>query len=63
MVCDDFDAENVGCNAVIERKGKAVQDELAQDRVGRRPDLRMLEQKIRCASNFGLEALAQTRDP
>ncbi len=62
LVCDDLDAQNIRCDAVIQREGEAVQDELAEMGIRGRADIGMLKQKIRCASNFGFEALAQPRD-
>ena len=62
MVRDDLDAQHVGCGAVIQREGKAVQHEPAKMGIRGRADIGVLKQNIRCASDFGLEALAQPRD-
>jgi hypothetical protein len=59
---DDLDAQDVGCHAVVERAGKAAEDEGSKIWIGGCADLRMGEQEIRRATDFSFEPLAQSRD-
>jgi hypothetical protein len=59
LVCDDFDAQDIGGHAVEQRKGETIQDQLAKNGVRRGTDLGVLKQKIGRASDLSLETLAQ----
>ena len=62
MVCDDFDAQDIGGHAVEQRKRETIQDQLAKNGVRRGADLGVLKQKIGRASDLSLETLAQPGD-
>ncbi len=61
-MCNHFDAEQIRFRAVNQRKGKTGKNELAQVGINCPTHFGMIEQKICRTSNFGFEALAQTRD-
>ena len=61
-MCDNFDAQHTGYHALKKRKGKLMQDELAQIGINRMTDFGMLEQQIRRTPNLGSETSTQTRD-
>ena len=61
-MCDSLNAQNIGCDTVVQGERETSQNEFSKIWIGEKSDLRLIEQQVCCLANLGFKTLTQTWD-